>query len=53
MDNKKCRTQFDQTEKTVFWSIVKTEQDGKIWKTIPDFGNEFKTFTINLAEALI
>ena len=39
MDDKKCRTQFDQTEKTVFWSIVKTEQDGKIWKTIMESKN--------------
>ena len=39
MDDKKCRTQFDQTEKTVFWSIVKTKQDGKIWKTIMESKN--------------
>ena len=39
MDDKKCRTQFDQTEKSVFWSIVKTQQGGKIWKKIKESKN--------------
>ena len=39
MDEKKSRSQFDQTEKSVFWSIVKTQQDGKLWKTITESKN--------------
>ena len=39
MEDKKGRSQFDQTEKNVFWSILKSHQGGKIWKTITESKN--------------
>ena len=39
MEGKKGRSQFDQTEKSVFWNILKSQQGGKIWKTIIESKN--------------
>ena len=30
---------FDQTEKSVFWNILKSHKGGKIWKTIIESKN--------------